>query len=355
MLVYTINLIFTTVLNYLSRIIKHKKISSALIGLALLFASSVAGLRYGVGTDFFAYEQWFRHYLAYPIRFDNYQDLGFSVMIKGLQLFTDSPQILFFVSALITNILVMMFIKKNTDLYDLGFFLFITLYFYYSSLNIMRQWIAISIFLFSLKYAFDKKFIKYILLVLIASTFHASALLMLPIYFTFRFKAKFTNIFVLFIISFLIAFNFNTIVIKLANFFPFLNAERYLSYFDSSFATSGGGGWAYSIILIATFILMLFCKNKYELNIKYGDKHFILLIFATVFSFFAPSSMIFSRLQLFLMPIAIICIPNLVKIQKPKERVLITVIIILLGVLYMYRTLLINGGEPLPYESVLFK
>lgn len=353
MLVYSLNLLFTTILNYLSRLIKNKNVSLFFWGSAILVASLVSGLRYGVGTDFFSYEQWFRHFLTYPINWNNYQDISFTILIKSLQLFTDNPQLLFLVSAFMTNLLVMLFIKKNTDLYDLGFFLFITLYFYYSSLNIMRQWIAISIFLYSLKYAFDKKIIKYFLLVLLASTFHASALLMLPIYYIFRLKVNIINIFVIFIISFIIAFNFNAIIIKLATLLPFLNADRYIAYFDSSFATSGGGGWAYSIILVTIFISMVFCRNKYELNIKYGNKHLILLVFATVFSFFAPSSMIFSRVQLFLMPIAIICIPNLVKIQKPKVRVLLTTFIILIGTLYMYRTLLINGGEPLPYNNII--
>ncbi|WP_186667716.1 EpsG family protein [Sporosarcina sp. BP05] len=355
MLVYTINLIYTTIANYLSRIITNKIISTVLSVSALFCAVLVAGLRYGVGTDYHAYEQWFSYYLSNSVRFDEYQDIGFALMVVTLQLFTDNPQSLFLVSALITISLVIKFIKNNTDIYDLGFFLFITLYLYYSGFNIMRQWIAISIFLYSLKYAFDKKYYKYILFVLLASSFHTSALLMLPLYFILNFKINKKNISILIIISSLLAFFFEELIVNLAKLLPFLNLSKYTLYFDSIYATSGGGGWAYSVILIGTFILMYLNGSKYKSNIKYGNQHFSLMIFAAVFSLFAPYNMIFSRIQLFLMPIAIVCLPNLVKIQTPKQRVLMSFLIITLGLLYMYRALIINGGEPLPYDNILFK
>lgn len=354
MIVYTINLIFTTIFNFLSRILGNKNISNAFLLFSILIASFVAGVRYGVGTDFFTYEQWFKHYLFYPVSWNNFLDIGFVLLIKVLQIFTNNPQYLFLVSALITYIFVMTFIKQNTALYDLGFFLFITLYFYYSSFNIMRQWIAISIFLYALKFAFNKNFIKYLIYILLASSFHISALLTLPVYYVFKVKISVKNIFILFIISFLVATNFQKLILNIANILPIIGVERYTSYFDSSFATSGGGGWAYFIILVVTLLFMFIYKEKYTSVNKFGEMHFSLIILATVFSFFAPFNMIFSRVQLYLMPIIIVCIPNLVNIQKPKERILISIVVIIVCTLYMYRALLINGGEPLPYSSILF-
>lgn len=352
MVVYTINLLVTTLFNYISRNMINKKMAFSLLSISVLFASAVAGLRYGVGTDFYEYIQWFNHYLYNPVMLSS-KDLGFVLMINVLQVFTNRPQSLFIVSAIIINGFMMNFIKRNTELYDLGFYLFITLYFYYSSLNIMRQWISIGVFLYALKFAFDRKFLKYLLIVVLAASFHITALLMIPLYFVFQLKINIKNISTIISCCFLIANQFERIIIYFANILPFLDGStsNYISYFDSSFAKAGGGGWAYSVILIVIFFLMYIYKDKYIKDIKNGEKHFVLMTIAAVFALFSPINMIFLRIQLYLMPISLVTLPNIIKIQRSKEKIIYLYVVTALGLLYMYRSLLINGGEPLPYKS----
>ena len=65
-------------------------------------------------------------------------------------------------------------------------FVFASFGFYGNSLNFIRQCIAIAIFLYSIEYIKKKKFIPYLLIILLASTFHKSMLIMIPVYFIAR-------------------------------------------------------------------------------------------------------------------------------------------------------------------------
>ena len=59
----------------------------------------------------------------------------------------------------------------------LAIILFVICGTFFSSTNLQRQYIAISIILFSHEYLFEKKYLKYYLLVLLAAQFHHSSLI----------------------------------------------------------------------------------------------------------------------------------------------------------------------------------
>lgn len=350
MLVYSLNLLITTTLNFLSRRYSKTTISPFLSTLAVLIISFIAGIRYGVGTDFFEYVKWFNVYSRRSINlFD--RNFGFDIMIRIIQIFTDNPQWLFFISALVINHLVMIFIKRNTSLFDLGFYLFITLYLFYSSLNITRQWIAIAIFLYALNFAFEKKLLKFLFVMVIATSFHTSAILMLPLYFILQLEVNLKNMFVVFISTLIIGLNFESTLSYIAKMLPMLNVNNYIRFFNSIFATSGGGGWAYTFLLFSVFIFMIVSKKGYDEKIVNSDKHFLLMGVATFFSLFSPFSMIFLRVQLYLMPIVLVTLPNVVFIQNEKVKRIMYILVLVLTAIYMFRSLLINGGEPLPYRT----
>lgn len=54
---------------------------------------------------------------------------------------------------------------------------------YFSAFNGMRQWIASIILFWAIKYIWNDNFIKYFICVILASTIHISALIMIPVYF----------------------------------------------------------------------------------------------------------------------------------------------------------------------------
>ena len=84
---------------------------------------------------------------------------------------------------LITTIPIYFFVKRYSKNYLLSIMLFVIIGTYYMQFFILRQAIAISILLCSVKYIEDKKIWKFLICVIIATLFHASSILFISTYF----------------------------------------------------------------------------------------------------------------------------------------------------------------------------
>lgn len=352
MIVYILNLFISTILNFFARITKKKNIKASIIigAFAILIPILVCGLRYNVGTDYISYQQWFSYYLSHKLSLKN-DEIGFGVLIKVIQLVTLNPQFLFLIVAIIINILIMIFIRKHTEFFELGYFLFIALYFYYSSFNILRQWIAIAIFLYAIRYIYNKNFKKYLLCIFIACTFHKTAIITIPMYFILNMKLNKKNIIIVSLTILMLYVGLDTILLKANSIFN-INTTKYLNYFNKD-DTIGAKGYAYSIITMMTLLIILFTKKQYLLKNEHGKEDIIMLVIMLAFSIMGINSMIFSRLQLYFLPYLVVIIPNILKVIIKKQRKFVYAVIMILGFAYMYRSLTINGGNPLPYQSIL--
>lgn len=153
----------------------------------------IAGLRHGY-IDTRAYRQGFIRMDVYQIfsrefLFGEGKDKGFAVFGAIIKLFTDNSQAYLFILALITTGLVFWGIAKRVPNVELGIFLLITTGWFLDSMNGVRQCLVSAVlFAFLPKYIEEKKFVKYLLIVLLMSTMHATALLFIPIYFIARTK-----------------------------------------------------------------------------------------------------------------------------------------------------------------------
>lgn len=352
MIVYILNLFISTILNFFSRITKKKNIKASIIigAFAILIPILVCGLRYNVGTDYISYQQWFSYYLSHKLSLKN-DEIGFGVLIKVIQLVTQNPQFLFLIVAIIINIVIMIFIRKHTEFFELGYFLFIVLYFYYSSFNILRQWIAIAIFLYAIRYIYNKNLKKYLLCIFVACTFHKTAIITIPMYFILNMKLNKKNIIIVSLTILMLYVGLDTILLKVNSIFN-INTTKYLNYFNKD-DTIGANGYAYSIITMMTLLIILFTKKQYLLKNEHGKEDIIMLVFMLEFSIMGINSMIFSRLQLYFLPYLVVIIPNILKVIIKKQRKFVYAVIMILGFAYMYRSLTINGGNPLPYQSIL--
>lgn len=155
----------------------------------LLFA--VSACRTDVGNDYTRYEEFFRLMMiegsdGVPT------EMGFNFLVKGIQyLFgTGVNRLIFAVFAAIT---IFLFLKGIYDLsvdFAFSFMLFMTFGYYFNSMNTIRYYMALSFAVISMKYVLKKEYGKFILVVLFASSFHKSVLLVLPIYFLAGFAWK---------------------------------------------------------------------------------------------------------------------------------------------------------------------
>lgn len=183
MIVYIVLIFLTLVLNLFRR---NTLFVSIFLGVLMIFIAATKALT--VGSDTYNY------YVA----FVNVESLYYLRTFAG-------TQILWYYFNLICceylNYDIFQFVCYSIIIY--GFFysfqkesayplfsilVFILMYFYFSSFNVMRQYIAISIVLLAYIQLLAKKYVEFLLLVLLASGFHFSALLALFSWFIYKIR-----------------------------------------------------------------------------------------------------------------------------------------------------------------------
>ncbi len=111
-------------------------------------------------------------------------EIGYRLYVKLISLFTDNYTVFFLVNGIVIFGTLLHFAKKYTENPFVFFFMFMTLGTYSFVETGLRQTLAMMICLWAFDFIKDKKIIRFILLVILASLFHQSAfvfLLLLPL------------------------------------------------------------------------------------------------------------------------------------------------------------------------------
>ena len=152
--------------------------------LSIATLTIVMGFRtIGVGVDDFSYRNIFKQIHSSGILqyfLITKLEIGYVIINYIIGLFTQNFQVVIFITSLIPIILFYKAIeyeRKNINFF-LAIFLFGTVLFLYF-FGITRLFITASIITYALRYVFEKKSKKYIICVLIAASFHYSAIFML--------------------------------------------------------------------------------------------------------------------------------------------------------------------------------
>lgn len=109
--------------------------------------------------------------------FSSWTEPGFRFLCAFLGLFTRNGQWLIALTSVFINFSFSRFIYRYVKNIYLGFFLYITLMLYPFYFSMMRQGLAVSVFLFAYGFLRKRQYVRYELLVLLAASFHTSALL----------------------------------------------------------------------------------------------------------------------------------------------------------------------------------
>ena len=119
------------------------------------------------------------------------KDKGFSVLTVLVKCIIGNSDVLFFLIIAAVQMLVLAFIyRKYSCGYWLSIFFFVASTDYMSWLhNGVRQFLAITLMMAGMELLLKRKYVPLICIILIAATFHASALLMLPVIFIVQGKA----------------------------------------------------------------------------------------------------------------------------------------------------------------------
>lgn len=161
--------------------LQQSKRMRSIVFLVFLVLAFVAAFRYKVGTDFNAY---YRSY-GYVNKFarGDYSDPGFTIFaIIADFIFQGKNGSLTILSAIVSVALFVFTIAKRSENFFISIFLFIFVGCFTGMFNGVRQYLATAILFAGFCFVQEKKFFKWLLIVLLASTIHVTAILMILIY-----------------------------------------------------------------------------------------------------------------------------------------------------------------------------
>lgn len=186
MLIYLVNIFLIIVWALVFRIGKKTKLKQVLfVAVCFLQCILISSVRYRVGYDYSMYAIAFFKMVLKGFSSLEYFDweIGYILLNKIVGLFTAQPGAIMIVTSVLSMTGPAYLIARYSKNVYLSVFLYVNFYLFYLDMNFIRQAIAMSVMCFAYGFLRDKKFWRFLLLVIIASTFHFSALYMIPVYF----------------------------------------------------------------------------------------------------------------------------------------------------------------------------
>lgn len=315
--------------------------------LAMLPLTIISAIRYDVGTDYFGtYVNGFEIIKnGYSIR-----DVGFGIISKFVLFFTNDYAGLFIVTSFFIGIFVYLSIFEQSESIVFSIILYVVTCQFFISMNMIRQSLATAIFLYSIKFLQNKKYLKYSILILFATSIHTSAIIYFGLLFyelVFRWRKQLLVAGVLFLVF---SDKFVDFIIYIISRIPYLKRYFYW-YFNSSYNEGSFNIISFLVQLtILIFIVIIYENNKDE-----KMKLYLVLQICSVLCLTLSKFMPLTQRLSYLFSFAnIIYIPNSIKlIRNKKNKLLFTIVVIISFFAYMWITIFVRGyQEVLPYKTI---
>lgn len=319
---------------------------------SILIPSVFAGIRFRVGTD---YSNYYNIFLAlqkidFVDVFDELNissDLGFYLMAKIFLYFLEIETIYGLYAFVIVSIFVYTILSQYKQ-YNLTlsylFFLFI---FFSTSLNILRQCVAVVIIFYSLKYIFCNNLYKFLLFIALSAMIHSSAIIVLPLYFMWNHKQnRCVDIRFIFIVSLVGIYLWQTILKELNSFGYFTQYSNYMKDVEVE-----SNNITFYIKFLITLLTLYFKKYIYskDFRIQLFVAMYIIGTMADFLGFFSPY---IKRIGLYYSFSEILIVPMFV--HAFKDFKLVSFIIITLIILYFTLDVYtLKHADLIPYRILI--
>ncbi|WP_160722273.1 EpsG family protein [Bacillus sp. USDA818B3_A] len=339
MTILWINLILTFVLAYFARYFSVSTISSysfelikpnkLLIFLVMVCFIGVSGLRSNIG-DTGAYKFAFINNDFTWDYVESQKDIGFGILQMIIKNYTNDSQILIFTTALFTNLLIIHVFYKYSRMIEVSLFIYITSGFFITSMNGIRQCLAAAIIFAATKLLIDGSFKKYLIVVLFASTFHQTALMLIPIYFVVRRKAWTKTTFLIILSSVFIVLGFNYFSGIL---FSAIQDTQYGGYKDFA---EGGANVIRVAVEGAPLLIAFMGRDKLRTIMPNSDIIVNMAMLSLVFMIISTQNWIFARFSIYFSLYQFILASWIILLFKKKSQRLMYFTILVFYVAYHY-------------------
>jgi len=265
------------------------------------------------------------------------KDYGFGILQMILKNYlSEDPQIMIFTTALITNVLIVTIFYHYSRMIELSLYVYITGGLFLVSMNGIRQVLAAAIAFTAINYLLKGNWFKYSLIVLLAASFHLSALVLIPIYFLVRFRAWSKVTIVVIICTILVVLGFDKFTALL---FTALENTQYSDYenFDE-----GGSNIIRSAVAGAPLFIAYLGRRKLKALFPDSDYIVNMAILGFVFMLISTQSWIFARISIYFELYQLILISWIVPLFNKKDGKVLYYGILVCYLIYYYFEMVIN-------------
>lgn len=178
----------------LKKIVFHSSGMAFIIAFVILAVFSA--VRDGIGVD---YEGYYQHIRLIQRGTPHYMEIGFKELVNFVARFSDNPRWIMIIMSVLTCYCYLKVFWKYSPNPAFSVFLFLSWGYYFFTFNTVRGYFAQSVALIGLLFLIEKKYIKFIVCIIIASLFHKTALVCIPLYILSQkeFKSKYKYAFVI--------------------------------------------------------------------------------------------------------------------------------------------------------------
>ena len=313
----------------------------------------ISGFRYNVGWDYVSYSWGYDLFdvnISFGTIFTTYQfgdSLGLNIVLKITKML-GSRFLYFATTSALCFVPAFSYLMKewNDEKHIVPLAIFVTGFtLFFTGLSAIKQGIAISFCLCSLPYVYERKPIKFLLLVVIAFIFHSTALIFLPVYFFVGRTGRITGMkkACIVVLAFLI-------VSFLSRILTFLGAERFWDYGTEVVQTNN---YLFFLMLFWLTVFLFFRKELIHLDAR-NELLIILYAIAVIFMLLGFQNAFTKRIAYYFDVVQIMLLPQLVCLFSRRSR---KIIILLIAIYIIFVCMVLNSGTaenmaPIPYSFI---
>ncbi len=280
--------------------------------------------------------------------FNNYYEFGYLIFNILVSYISNNSRFFLIVLSFLFNYSIYSFIKKNSNNYLVSVLMYVGLMYFYSSMNIIRQFLAIIIILYSFNFVKEKKLFPFLFFVLLATTIHSSAIISLLIYPIYHCKYNKKRVFIVIIISIFLLLSLDIVYPFVVNI---LNRDTY--YLNRIGVTK-----IFNVISFLLFLGMFIFSTCITRNKNYGNNNFYLfvLLFTSCVSMISINMAVLERVCIYYSMFSIVALPNLIHNSKIKDKFIINALVVLVLFIYSSTTMIYrpNWNTAFDYKTCIF-
>ncbi|WKA50213.1 EpsG family protein [Planococcus liqunii] len=322
MIAYLLLILLWIYFYFILRVVKsndpHKRFYEALLYGFSLFL--LMGLRHStVGSDIMQYLSTYNNssFYSYYELLKN-SEWGFEAFNIILKNFYINEQGYLLITSFLIVLAFSVFYFKYSKYIFLSFFLHLTIGLFTMSMSGIRQTLAVGIILFAFQYIIKKKFFIFSFLILLAFTFHNSAIVFFPVYFLRNIVINRKNG------SVILGIVISTLLFRenLTPLIEFFMPERYTARYDVLSEAYPVNPMIVLIAILIPLVCLILWENVKNLKEKERKIYSLLFLLSCLNAFtviLSLNSNIIGRLSFYFVTFNILLIPNMIKIIKDKN------------------------------------